>query len=212
MRIFYNVLELMVSAKSLSAERRKLSENAEISNHYRKYSVRMSIFYNVLEMMVSAKSPSAERRKLSLNAEISKQVYIITIIENMGRGLLWPAIGRSSAYRRLTIGALGRLHVKLSSCSMARELMQNFRQISLIGLKKLFPCCSSRKHRVDHRYTCDIVFIITLYWSFSDLPVASSRISRVLARCKVIMRLFYLTEQVGMLNLKSERKKNMKNK
>ena len=108
MRIFYNVLELMVSAKSLSAERRKLSENAEISNHYRKYSVRMRIFYNVLEMMVSAKSPSAERRKLSLNAEISKQVYIITI-ENMGRGLLWPAIGRSSAYRRLSIGALGRL-------------------------------------------------------------------------------------------------------
>ena len=83
-------------------------------------------------------------------------------------------------------------------------------------IKKLFPCCSSRKHRVDHRYTCDFVFIITLYWSFSDLPVASSRISRVLARCKVIMRLFYLTEQVSMLNLKSERKKknkkNMKNK
>ena len=36
---------------------------------------------------------------------------------------------------------------------------------------------------MDHRYTCDFVFIITLYWSFSDLPVASSRISRVLARC-----------------------------
>ena len=74
-------------------------------------------------------------------------------------------------------------------------------------IKKLFPCCSSRKHRVDHRYTCDFLFIITLYWSFSDLPVASSRTSRVLARCKVILRLFYLTEQVGMLNLKSERKK-----
>ena len=69
----------------------------------------MRIFYNVLEMMVSAKSPSAERRKLSLNAEISKQVYGIITIENMGRGLLWPAIGHSSAYRRLTIGALGRL-------------------------------------------------------------------------------------------------------
>ena len=74
-------------------------------------------------------------------------------------------------------------------------------------IKKLFPSCSSRKNRVDHRYTCDFVFIIKLYWSFIDLPVASSRISRVLARCKVIMRLFYLTEQVGMLNLKSERKK-----
>ena len=74
-------------------------------------------------------------------------------------------------------------------------------------IKKLFPCCSSRKHPVDHRYTCDFVFIITLYWSFSDLPVASSRISRVLARCKVIMRLVYLTEQADMLNLKSERKK-----
>ena len=55
----------------------------------------MRIFYNVLEMMVSAKSPSAERRKLSLNAEISK-VYGIITIENMGRGLLWPAIGHSS--------------------------------------------------------------------------------------------------------------------
>ena len=74
-------------------------------------------------------------------------------------------------------------------------------------IKKLFPCRSSRKHRVNHRYTCDFVFIITLYWSFSDLPVSSSRISRVLARCKVIMRLFFLTEQVDMLNLKSERKK-----
>ena len=26
-------------------------------------------------------------------------------------------------------------------------------------IKKLFPCCSSRKHRVDHRYTGDFVFI-----------------------------------------------------
>ena len=76
-------------------------------------------------------------------------------------------------------------------------------------IKKLFPCCSSRKHRVDHRYTCDFVFIITLFWSFSDLPVASSRISRVLARCKSNYEIVLLDRTSGhvLLEIREEKKK-----
>ena len=33
----------------------------------------------------------------------------------------------------------GPKHVELWSCQLARELMQNFRQISLIGLRGCFP-------------------------------------------------------------------------
>ena len=62
-----------------------------------------------------------------------------------------------------------------------------------------------------HRFTCVFVFY-NLALLVIDLLVASSRISRVLARFKVNMKLFYLTEQVGMFNLKSEKKKERKKK
>ena len=63
--------------------------------------------------------------------------------------------------------------------------MQNFRQISLIGLRGCFPVV----HLGNTAWPIDVpVFLFSNHaLPVIDLPVASSRILHVLPRCKISM-------------------------
>ena len=67
-------------------------------------------------------------------------------------------INMNKQVKMTSCGKTENNHVKLSICSMARELMQNFRQISLIGLKSCFPVA----HLGNTAWTIDIPVILFL--------------------------------------------------